>query len=197
MKKIKINLNLKSRIKAILKYVGAFMLFNIGLFLVPGVLDFIIHDENGETENCFIFEAGKMIEQIISDGKCNYYYPKECVCVAGAFIITIFYIFSLPVFMFYTMLRRKVVAEKYAYLCVLGELVLWSLASFYTSSSAANTHFNLEHTYYFMAPMAIIMLTLYILPPKVLKILTIIISAMFLLYIPTLVTLLALEIITL
>lgn len=158
------------------------MLFNIGLFLVPGVLDFIIHDENGETENCFIFEAGKMIEQIISDGKCNYYYPKECVCVAGAFIITIFYIFSLPVFMFYTMLRRKVVAEKYAYLCVLGELVLWSLASFYTSSSAANTHFNLEHTYYFMAPMAIIMLTLYILPPKVLKILTIIISAMFLLY---------------
>ncbi len=174
----------QEKILAILKYIGCFLLCNVLLGLVM-LLIATLDQEKLELTECFLFEAGRIKEtfdyQGYLQGYC--YYPRICACVATSEWILFFYIWSLPIFVFYEVFRRKIIPIQYAYLFVLGEIAFWSMLCFFSQDNIPYKWFAVDNTYKFAAPLAIILLTLHSLPPKVLRVLSIIIGIIYGLYV--------------
>lgn len=167
--------------KCVLKYIGVFLIFTILLHLVM-LLIAIFDQDRLELIDCYSFKYGQIIEefdyQSYLQGHCVI--NEMCACSETSEWILIFYIYSLPIFVFYEFFRRKIVLAKYSYLCILGEIMVWTLIWYINQHNAPYTWFIIHNVYRFIAPLAIIMLTLYILPSNILKVVSIIIGAPYL-----------------
>ena len=173
----------KEKIYTILKYFGCFLLCNILLWAVVWLIK-ILDQERLELVDCFSFEYGRITEIFDYQSYLQHHCvsPQICACAVNAEWILFFYIWALPIFVFYEVFRRKIIPQQYQYLCVLGEIAFWSVICFFYQDSAPFLWFPLGNTYKIIAPMAIIMLALHSLPPKVLKVLSIIIGTIYGLY---------------
>ncbi|MBR3661862.1 MAG: hypothetical protein IKN67_01115 [Alphaproteobacteria bacterium] len=173
----------KDRIYTTFKYLGCFLVCNILLWAVIWLITELDQDKL-ELVDCFAFEYGYITKtfdyQSYLQGACTY--PQICTCAVNAEWILFFYIWSLPIFVFYEFFRRKIIPQQYQYLCVLGEIAFGAVICFLCQDNAPFLWFPLGNTYKIIAPMAIIMLALHSLPPKVLKVLSIIIGTIYGLY---------------
>lgn len=173
----------KNRIYTALKYTGGFLVCNILLWAVIWLIAELDQDKL-ELIDCFAFEYGYITKtldyQSYLQGACTY--PQICTCAVNANWILFFYIWSLPIFVFYEVFRRKIIPTQYAYLFVFGEIAFGLVICFFCQDSAPFLWFPIGNTYQIIAPMAIIMLTLHSLPPKVLKVFSIIIGTIYGLY---------------
>ena len=173
----------KDRIYMTFKYLGCFLVCNILLWAMIWLIAELDQDKL-ELIDCFAFEYGYITKtfdyQSYLQGACTY--PQICTCAVNAKWILFFYIWALPIFVFYEVFRRKIIPQQYQYLCVLGEIAFGAVICFLCQDSAPFLWFPLGNTYKIIAPMAIIMLALHSLPPKVLKVLSIIIGTIYGLY---------------
>lgn len=173
----------KEKIFTVLKYVGAFLLCTILLTFVIWLLE-VFDQDKLELTKCFLFEAGRIKEtfdyQSYLQGYCQY--SQICACVVTSEWILFFYIWALPIFVFYEVLRRKIVPPQYRYLCVFGEIAIWSILWYFNQDNIPYKWFAIGHTYRFMAPMTIILLVLHSLPAKVFRIVSMIIGIIYGLY---------------
>lgn len=170
----------KEKISVILKYLGAFLFCNILLCFVMWLIT-ELDKEKLELIDCFVFENRKIKEifdyQSYLQGHCSY--SQMCACAITSEWILMFYIWALPIFVLHEFIKRKIVSETYRYLCAFGEIAFWLIVWFLKQDNAPYLWFTLKNTYEFIAPMAIILLSLNALPLKVLKILAIIIGAIY------------------
>lgn len=170
----------KEKIYSILKYLGGFLFCNILLWAVMRVIVELDQDKQ-ELINCFVLEYGYIKEtfdyQSYLQGYCA---PSQiCACTPTSEWIILFYLMSLPIFVVYELLRRKIVLEKYSYLCVLGEIVFWSILCYNSQDDITYKGFLAESTYKVVSPLAIILLILHSLPQKVLKIAAVVVGIVY------------------
>lgn len=170
----------KERIYTTLKYFGCFLICNILLWAVIWLIAELDQDKL-ELIDCFAFEYRDITKtlsyQSYLQGACTS--AQICICTINAKWILLFYTLTLPIFVFYEAFRRKIIPFQYAGLLILGEIAFWSVICFFSQDSAPFLWFTLGNTYKIIAPMAIIMLVLHSLPPKVLKVLSIIIGTVY------------------
>ena len=173
----------KDKIYTALKYIGNFLLCTVCFGFVMLLISEFDQDKQ-ELTKCFLFESGRITKTFdypsYLQGYC--YYPRICACAVTAEWILFFYIWALPIFVFYEVFRRKIITAQYTYLFVFGEISFWAIICFFSQDNIPYIWFSIDNTYKFIAPMAIIMLALHSLPPKVLKVLSIIIGIIYGLY---------------
>ena len=92
----------KDRIYMTFKYLGCFLACNILLWAVIWLIAELDQDKL-ELIDCFAFEYGYITKthsyQSYLQGACTY--PQICTCAVNAKWILFFYIWSLPIFVFY------------------------------------------------------------------------------------------------
>ena len=173
----------KAKIYTALKYLGAFLLCTVLLALVMCLI-FVFDREKLELVECFLFESGHIKEifeyQSYLQGHCTY--PQICACSVTSEWILFFYILALPILVFYEFIKRKIVPQQYQYLCVFGEIIIWSIICYFAQDHIPHKWFAVDNTYKFMSSMAIIVLMLHSLPSKVLKALSVVIGIIYGLY---------------
>ena len=169
-----------------LKYIGSFLLCTVCFCLIFCFWELLAHEHPEYYTDCFELQNGYISGKVLFDADhvyCNY--SKICACVTNNAYTIAFYILAPSVIVLYESFRRKIISKRYRFLCVSGDIFVWSLLYYLILNSNFNWIIRLEYTCRFMTPMAIIMLLLNCLSSKDFKILSVIIGIIYGLFLGT------------
>lgn len=177
----------KEKVFMILKYVGCFLLSNIFFILIIMFIGYF--DERDELSECYLWKDGKIVENPpdyidVWSYKGAY---GEGYCSFIPLFYFIFYILALPFLRFYDIIRCKVIKRKQSFLMAIGEIIAWFLCWSgikyrWIVDEPERFLYALNKSVYFIAPLTFIMLLFYILPHKVLKLLTVLLAIPYVLW---------------
>lgn len=169
----------KRTIYATLEYMIAFLLCTVCLYGIACFL-MMLDQENPEFTDCFLLKGGQIVREVFFDGiKVDCGYGEVCACLPNGSYLTAFYLLAFPVFLVYGFVRDRIVCHKYSWLFILSEICIWGVLCYWTLNHDFYKYFAWHSVSKFMMPMAILMFTLQLIPPKILKVVSIIIGIIY------------------